>query len=59
MRIGETVIILNYCGILAEIETADTLDKCTLSTYNIVLRDIQDPRITIHFEGVTTDEIPW
>lgn len=48
------IIICNYCGFLEELNYED--GPCS-SVYDIVLRDIRDPRITIHMEGIMPNEI--
>lgn len=49
------VIIKGYCGIIISIEASNRWLDCV--TYNIILQDLRDHRITIVMEDIRHDEI--
>ena len=49
------VIIRGYCGFIDSWEMESISDP--IPRYNILLRDVRDPRIKIVMEGLFTDEI--
>lgn len=59
VKMGDVVIIRNYCGVLESIETDEwSFSAYATSYYTVTLRDRFDPRIKIVMEGVCIDEIP-
>lgn len=59
------MIVRGYCGYLREMSaevvpvSLDRVGRTVVETVSdIVLEDLHDPRITIHMEGVTVDELP-